>query len=256
MTAITLPTDDSYAANVDNLTGLWQHFGSTAVQLPDNTTLHLSTAWPHRAWFNPHAQPQPLSRWKQAIEAAPPGSTFVVWDVAHPAQQCWHKRLQSLGLAPGATLTGMNMPAADIAPGNEALVSLKTITDSGQARLWAQLCGRSFGYPIDERVIAGVLDNPDIWIMAGLLRGQPVATTLLYRTGDVVGVHQVGVDPEQRGLGLARAMMQSALSAANKKWRPSRFVLQASEQGRGLYRQLGFRQQFTLGLFSLNQIHQ
>jgi GNAT superfamily N-acetyltransferase len=254
MTAMTLATADSYAINVDNLTGLWQHFGSTAVPLPDSTTMHISTAWPHRVWFNPHAQPQQLSQWKLAIEVAPPGSTFVVWDMARPAQPCWHRHLHSLGLAPGTALTGMIMPAADIAPGNEMSLSLTTVTDSRQARLWAKLCGRSFGYRVDERVIAGILDIPDIWIMSGLLRGQLVATTLLYRTGDVVGVHQVGVDPEHRGLGIARAMMQSALSAANEKWRPSRFVLQASEQGRGLYRQLGFRQQFTLGLFSLNQI--
>ncbi|CAA0121408.1 Uncharacterised protein [Halioglobus japonicus] len=249
MTALTLAADSGYAANIDNLTGLWQHFGCIAGSVTDNTRLYWSTSWPRRAWIDPRAQPEQLSYWMKAIETAPTGSVFVVWDIEQTAEYPWHARMDSLGLAPQSTLTGMIMPAAETDCSAEDMLTVQTITDCTHARHWAQLCGRCFGYRIDENVIARVLGNPNIWLMVGVFNGKPAATTLLYRSHDTVGVHQVGVDPEHRGLGIARAMMRSALSLAKEHWRPSLFVLQASEAGRGLYEQLGFRQQFKLELF-------
>lgn len=242
-------TDTGWAANFGNLTDLWQRFGATGIALAEGEVLNRSIAWPNRVWFPPDSQPARLQPWRIAVGSAPPDATFVVWDTERASAQSWFAGLPTLGLAPASELTAMAMPATGIDSRAKTTLAVETIIDSSGAQRWSELCSRCFGYRINDRVITTAASQPDVWLMSGLWQGKAVATALLYRTGQVAGVHQVGVDPEYRGRGIARAMMQRALGMATLRWSPSLFVLQASAQGRGLYQQLGFRQQFQLGLF-------
>ena len=246
-------TDTGWAANIGNLTALWQRFGATSTVLQGGAVLNRSIAWPNRVWFQPDSQPARLQPWQHAVDSAPLDSTFVVWDTEHASAQPWLASLDTLGLAPTSELSAMTVPANSIDTRARTTLEIETIIDSSGAQRWSALCSRCFGYSINDRVITAVASRPDVCLMSGIWHGKAVATALLYRTGQVTGVHQVGVDPEYRGRGIARAMMLRALCMANRSWSPSLFVLQASAQGRGLYQQLGFRHQFQLGLFKRSE---
>lgn len=245
----TLVPDTGYEANTRNLISLWRHFGSTTAQVTEDMLLHRSLAWPRRAWFDPRAQPEAVDLWRQAAELLPQGSVHVVWDMDQPDAHSWRTRMAAAQLQQQTVLTGMHLSATDLVPDVDETLQLQTIAGTAGAHNWSQFCGRCFGYSIDAQVIAGALSSPNIWLVMGLLDGTPVATALLHRTENVVGIHQVAVDTRYRGRGIARAMMRSLLANATERWQPVLFVLQASEQGRGLYHQLGFKQQFRMGLF-------
>ncbi|WP_407666147.1 GNAT family N-acetyltransferase [Microbulbifer bruguierae] len=63
-----------------------------------------------------------------------------------------------------------------------------------------------------------------------------------------MGIHQVGVPPDFRGRGIARALMQSLLEQCQIAG--AHYVtLQASQMGEGLYQQLGFARRFQIASF-------
>ncbi|GAA3526476.1 hypothetical protein GCM10022394_01980 [Zobellella aerophila] len=72
-----------------------------------------------------------------------------------------------------------------------------------------------------------------------------MATALLNKTGEVIGVHQVGVPPEHRGKGIANGLMQR-LIAACQDWGDRHITLQASGAGEDLYRRQGFEPRFRI----------
>lgn len=71
---------------------------------------------------------------------------------------------------------------------------------------------------------------------------EPVGTAILFYTGQVVGLHQLGVAQAAQGQGVARIMMHQLLALASEsqaRW----MTLQASRKGLGLYEQPGFSRQ-------------
>lgn len=74
---------------------------------------------------------------------------------------------------------------------------------------------------------------------------QPVATGLLFKTGAVVGIHQIGVPAEHQGRGYATQMMRILIQYADQ-WQADSVVLQASTAGRPVYQKLGFVEQFLI----------
>ncbi len=66
-----------------------------------------------------------------------------------------------------------------------------------------------------------------------------------YKTGDTIGIHQVGVKPCFQGQGIARHLM-AALLMRCQNWQAKRAVLQASSAGLPLYQSLGFNSQFII----------
>jgi GNAT superfamily N-acetyltransferase len=74
----------------------------------------------------------------------------------------------------------------------------------------------------------------------------------LFKTGDVAGIHQIGVPDDHKGKGYATKMMHSLIEAAGK-WQVDYLVLQASEGGRPVYRKLGFVELFLISYLKKNK---
>lgn len=82
----------------------------------------------------------------------------------------------------------------------------------------------------------------------GHVDGRPVATSELYLGAGVAGLYFVGTAEGARGRGLGRAMTLAALHAARDLgFRAA--VLQATSMGKSVYRELGFRELFSMGVY-------
>lgn len=136
------------------------------------------------------------------------------------------------------SLTMMNL-TLDESQGKPA-AQVTTISTTGQLNTWTRACSEAFGYDIDASALTPLLTNPDASILAYLINDDIAATAITYKTGGVMGIHQMGVTPNFRGKGLARDLMLHILATA-KEQNCSFATLQASKAGMPLYTQLGFK---------------
>ncbi len=96
---------------------------------------------------------------------------------------------------------------------------------------------------------ATAVDDPDERMFGGYLDGEPVASSIAIRSGDVVGVYAVGTTQSARRRGIGTAMTWACLRAG-REWGCRTAVLQSSEMGAGVYRGIGFRHVTTYVSFS------
>ena len=89
--------------------------------------------------------------------------------------------------------------------------------------------------PVDRAALAA----DDVRLFLGSLDGQPAASGLLIRSGDVAGVYSIGVVEEFRRQGLGEAMSWAVLRAGREAGCHVG-VLQSSEMGYPLYERMGF----------------
>jgi GNAT superfamily N-acetyltransferase len=93
---------------------------------------------------------------------------------------------------------------------------------------------------VAQRMFPGSwLTDPDVRILTGLLDGRPVGTGLAIRTGTTSGVYNVGTRTSARRRGVGAAVTVAAIEAG-RDWGCDPIVLQATEMGEPLYRELGF----------------
>lgn len=225
-------------ANIDNLIGLWQLMGATQVA----EGLYRSTRWPHRCWHSPDRQ---AAEGRNAIACIPAHYLFPVWH-AGESSRVLESALSQHGLEVGLEQLAMILPLeAYTPPPADARLNVSLIDSRQQARQWSDLCGRAFGYRLDVDVIDQLRRQADVEVLWARGEGRPLATAILYRTGPVMGVHQVGVPPELQGQRIAYAFMCALLARAQSAG--AEYVcLQASAAGEPLYRKLGFQPQFSI----------
>lgn len=225
-------------ANLENLTCLWQLMGATQIA----AGLQQSISWPRRCWQHPDHQ---AAEWSEVIEHIPDNYLFPVWR-AGEANVELEQALRRQGLEIGLEQLAMVLPLdTDMPSPDHPRLDVSLIESHVQAEQWSNLCGRAFGYTLDAEVIDQLRQQPDVDVLWASLNGEPIATAILYRTGPVTGVHQVGVPPELQGQGIARELMLMLLARIQSAG--AEYVcLQASAAGEPLYRKLGFRPQFRI----------
>lgn len=225
-------------ANLENLTGLWQLMGATQVA----EGLQQSISWPRRCWQHPDQQ---AAEWSEIIGHIPANYLFPVWR-AGEVSVALEQALGRQGLEVGLEQLAMVLPLdIDLPSPGHSRLNISLVESCEQAEQWSNLCGRAFGYTLDADVIDQLRKQPDVEVLWASLNGEPLATAILYRTGSVMGVHQVGVPPELQGQGIARELM--ALLLERVRSAGAEYVcLQASAAGEPLYRKLGFQPQFRV----------
>lgn len=225
-------------ANLENLTGLWQLMGATQVA----EGLQQSISWPRRCWQYPDQQ---AAEWSEVIEHIPDNYLFPVWRAGEASVEL-EQALRRPGLEISLEQLAMVLPLdTDVPSPDHPRLDVSQIESHGQAEQWSNLCGRAFGYTLDAEVIDQLRQQPDVDVLWASLNGEPIATAILYRTGPVTGVHQVGVPPELQGQGIARELMLMLLARAQSAG--AEYVcLQASAAGELLYHKLGFQPQFRI----------
>lgn len=228
-------------ANIDNLTALWRAMGTECEAGGGMAGLWVSRGWPHRFWFDWGHEPVLDG---QELTRLPPRAMVPVWAAGTALEQA----LTSQGFGVALEQTAMNLAMNGEGSRPEGTLQLSRVLTPAQADRWAVLCGRAFGYAVAAATVRRLLGAAGARLLLASREGTPVATALLYQTGEVVGMHQVGVVPEHRGRGIAHELMLQLMALAREQG--ARYLtLQASAAGEGLYRRLGFAPRFPISSY-------
>lgn len=231
-------------ANLENLTRLWKRYGAMQITGDAQAQAYHNTRWPHRCWWEGGAFAD--SDLASFIDGIPESATVSIWPTQGDRSDI-ERQLERRDWICAFQQTAMSLTLNHVSNGSssEASFRVQPVKTPAGVKEWIAVGSDAFGYTIDVPVIEQFIDDRDVRLVLGTLDGQAVASALLYKTGDVVGVHQLGVCRAFQGRGLARQLMQSLLVAV-AKWQGKTVVLQASEAGLPLYQRLGFVSQFVI----------
>lgn len=240
-------------ANIENLVNLWRTMGTLSASGEDAFALR-NLNWPRRCWFEPGTRPLAPDQVAAVLARVPAGYIVPVWE--SPFEMDLRRALHIRGYRPAFMQTAMclDLSRYPVREGKAAAltngmqVELRNVCTAGDVSTWCDIGGAAFGYHIDTEAVSGALGAPGLDAYLALVEGQPAATALLFRTGDIIGVHQVGVSRAFRGRGVARALMHLLLRHSREggaAWA----TLQASEEGEPLYRSMNFDAQFGISNF-------
>jgi GNAT superfamily N-acetyltransferase len=232
---------ESFVANLANLTAFWRALGAEPLPLAEAGEAARSRSWPHRLWFEPGLGPSPAQVRSLVEQEAQAPCVVPVW--RDDADEARGDPLAAALAAAGVPLrTSTVVMDADIAAIRWlAVADVELQFDDGKRDVvtWSQVAGRSFGYEVDPAAVARLVEHHEAWLVLARRGERPVGTGLLFETGEVAGLHMLGVLPEARRTGVAGAVMLRLLREA--EWRGLRHAaLQASAMGQGLYDKLGF----------------
>lgn len=243
-------------ANLKNLTQLWQSYGARTLYQDDQFQLRKNISWPNRVWANMERQISALSL-NEAAKYAPNSALFPFWPAitedGSAAQQAnvdalvsqnrhWKKATQHTAMAMKLNKHSTKQNPVEV----RYPIQIKRLSSVTDIAHWVATGSKAFGYTIDAKVILPLLARDDIQILLAYNEeSRPVATGLLFKTGEVAGVHQIGVPSEYQGKGYGTQMMRFLIQCA-EKWQAKYAVLQASEAGRPVYQKLGFVDQFLI----------
>jgi GNAT superfamily N-acetyltransferase len=139
-------------------------------------------------------------------------------------------------------------------------VAIREVASAEDLEVWTGTLGQGFGEGPAEAAWAGEvfgrigLGAESSWRhYLGLLDGRPVATASVLTACGVAGLYFVMTVPEERRRGIGSAItVRALLSARDQGYEVG--VLQASEQGKGIYEALGFQElcQFELWAMDLS----
>jgi|CXWL01.1.fsa_nt_gi hypothetical protein len=155
---------------------------------------------------------------------------------------------ESFATEMAADLTSLpeNMPLPDG-------LSILRVDDHETLKKWIHVASISFGVTESLEDIwcdffeKAVFDLPFQTYLA-LLNGKPVATAQLFLSAGVAGIYNVTCIPQARGRGIGTAITMAPLLDAQKMGYQVG-ILQASQSGYKVYRQLGFQDYGKLSVF-------
>ncbi|MBL4827918.1 MAG: GNAT family N-acetyltransferase [Spongiibacteraceae bacterium] len=228
--------------NIANLDALWRLMGAQVYQ--DNTCIQVSKQWPYRCWYDWEASIENIATLECAIDQASALCIVPVWET--PGDLAVD--VKRLLIANGFDVL-FEQTAMYLALQNDSLLGsdlfMKSINSEEDIERWISIAEASFAYEIDSSVIHQVANDDNVKLLMACVDNCPVATALLFKTGEVIGVHQLGVLKEYRGQGIARQLMHDVINLS-VGWSGRYLSLQASKDGEALYQSLGFQRQFVI----------
>lgn len=238
-------------ANIDNLTGLWRTMGAIPASGEDPVLAYKNLSWPRRCWFDTQDRVLTTAQIADVLAALPEGYIVPVWEA--PSETDLSKALAMEGYEFSFQQTAMTLSLAGypVEGGTAAVlkdgkrIQLQRVDTAVDIQAWCEVGGGAFDYHIDPEVISGALGAPGLELYLALIDGDVVATGLLFQTGEIAGIHQVGVSQAFRGRGIARVLMHLLL-VRSAECGAARVTLQASVEGEPLYRSMNFDAQFRI----------
>ncbi len=232
--------------NINNLRNLFKTMGSTPFSHREQKSFNISNSWPGRLWG---AYDYTLSDTKVLINKALSESnpyTISLWDKKDESTSLSTKAMEDNGFAVSFEQVAMVLDLKDFV--NEVdnnKLDMKYVNSIEDVNTWVEIASSSFSHQINEDVIQNISKDENVELLLASIDGIAVGTALIFSHSDVAGIHLVGVPLENRGQGIAKSIMLETINFAQKKQIPF-MTLQASTMGLGIYKRLGFKEQFVL----------
>jgi ribosomal protein S18 acetylase RimI-like enzyme len=222
--------------NIENIISLW-----TEVSAPFNGNYNKESyaysylpfsEWPNRLWsyrFTANVVDAAIREMQKGKKKM----TISYWDDDHDL-------LVSKGFQQKSQLVGMSLPLTEKLV-YEKRLQLIRVESRLQSKQWSDAFQLAFNYFIHEDVI---LNSPhSVQYYIAMLNGEVIGTAILYIHNGIAGIHSVGVLPTMRKMGFADEIMKAIINTAVER-KASHAVLQASKMGIGIYKRLGFQEDF------------
>ncbi len=241
--------------NIKNMTSLWRNYGATLEQ-PIEAQIYTSDYWPNKLWVNAYNKSCGQDSLRKSIIrllTKYPDHVLASWsNQFDDLVTSWTTENDSK-IKYINSLIGMSLDCTNLMIHNNVesttMVTAHLI-DKQQAEFWCNLCSKGFGYNLDTRAILSAIAYSNNRLYWYSVDDRPVGTALTSMNKKIMGLHQISVLPEWRGKGIASAIVNHLLKSA-KLAGAHRVILQASPMGLGLYKKLGFTEDFELKSYKL-----
>jgi len=232
-------------ANIHNLTSLWKKMGIEQHSQLTKKQLSQSLSWPNRYWFDWEVKTGQIPELAKAIMELPENLVLPIWHGSPETPGFLEQILINNGFTISFEQTAMYLDLTSHTVRECRPTGMSRIRSLQEVEVWTKVASEAFSYDIDAAVIYKIAADPDVQLLVTRSQGEAAATALLYKTADVIGVHQLGVAKRHQGKGIASSLMQHVIRTC-KDWNGRYVVLQASAEAESLYIRLGFNQQFKV----------
>ncbi|MDP5201408.1 GNAT family N-acetyltransferase [Flavobacterium sp. DG2-3] len=234
--------------NIDNLTALWKTVATPLLSYHKNEPFEViqikNSGWPNRLWFRVDITEENLPQILEIIEKNP-GIIIPYWDIFGSGS---NEIFEKNGFKTRIQLVAMALKLGEKFP-LENNLTFKRVLNGEDAKTWTDIYPLSFGYVISKETLTHNYENTKFYLIH--LNEKPIGTLTLFQTGNVMGIHGVGVIPEMRKRGFAEEIMKFAINKAidaNAEYAQ----LQASPLGKNIYTRLGFEDLFMITNYFLD----
>jgi GNAT superfamily N-acetyltransferase len=233
--------------NIDNLTALWRTVATPLLSYhkfdPFEFSQIKNSGWPNRLWFREDIKEENLPQIMEIMEKNP-GLVIPYWDIFGSNSSDFFEnkgfkiriQLMAMALKLDKKFTLQNK------------LNFKRVLNKEDAKTWSDIYPLSFSYVISKETLVHNYENVKFYLVH--FEEKPIGTLTLFQTGNVMGIHGVGVIPEMRKKGFAEEIMKFALNEAIDAG-CEYAQLQASALGKGIYTRLGFEDLFLITNYQL-----
>jgi len=234
--------------NVANLTALWKKVGVLVGSYNKVNACEISVVnhsqWPNKIWVKEGLNAKLIHSLQEQMVSSEIDLVFPHWETNADGTSA----LASEGFKQKSEQTGMSLQL-DQSFELSNLLTFNRVSNIEEAKLWSSVYPRCFGYVISEEILANTNDEIAYYLFYS--DDDIVGTAIYFPTEQVVGIHGVGIVPEMRKKGFAEEIMKILLNKALSEGF-SYATLQASSLGKGIYKRLGFMEDFTIKNYGLN----
>lgn len=215
--------------NYMNLLDLWRCYGAV-----EKDGLWFSKGWPYRVWHDSLDHKLTF----QTLSGIQLNENQQVVTLQKTNLVCT-KNENELRADANLTLMHLSISQATIPLVPHSRLELLNRDDIAGIRAFMHLCSEGFGYSLELASLCRAAKQKGVKLGFLQVNNERVATILLFRQGQSLGVFQLTVPPKYRGKKYATHIMLHTINWA-KKQGLSAITLQASEMGLALYQRLGF----------------
>jgi len=231
--------------NINNLRNLFKLMGSQEQKISNNKILNLSNSWPNRLWMTYDYTNEDLQETIQVEIQKEKSYIISLWEHDKEIFEKSIEKLESKDYKVLFEQIGMYLELNKTEVIENDDLEIIFAKKEEDILTWVKVASKAFAYEIDENIIKKIAEDKNTYLLLAYKDGIAVASTLLYENSDVMGVHLVGVPKEFRKQAIAENIMKKAINFSKEK-NIATMVLQASLLGLGIYKRLGFQENFIL----------